>query len=154
MCVFNWISQWNFHSFNIWNLSNIFLLLNGERSFQSYYKYAFSKSLQVYLKLVICTVNYSSALRFILSVTLWQTFGFCLLWTSPTFASIFSRSLLSILLMLAYMGTVIGILLNILIAQMSTTFTQAKKVARLEYDVDRILQLTRMERFPFSVCYW
>ena len=43
------------------------------------------------------------------------------------------------------------ILLNILIAQMSTTYTQAKKVARLEYDVDRILQLTRMERFPFLV---
>ncbi|PFX12860.1 hypothetical protein AWC38_SpisGene23112 [Stylophora pistillata] len=33
--------------------------------------------------------------------------------------------------------------------KMSTTYTQAKKVARLEYDVDRILQLTRMERFPF-----
>ncbi|XP_066015274.1 transient receptor potential cation channel subfamily V member 4-like isoform X3 [Pocillopora verrucosa] len=56
---------------------------------------------------------------------------------------------LSILLMMAYMGIVIVILLNILIAQMSTTYTQAKKVARLEYDVDRILQLTRMERFPF-----
>ncbi|PFX11636.1 hypothetical protein AWC38_SpisGene24550 [Stylophora pistillata] len=35
------------------------------------------------------------------------------------------------------------------LAQMSTTYIQAKKVARLEYDVDRILQLTRMERFPF-----
>nr|XP_058942043.1 uncharacterized protein LOC131770347 [Pocillopora verrucosa] len=56
---------------------------------------------------------------------------------------------LSILLMLAYMGTVLVILLNILIAQMSTTYIQAKKVARVEYDVDRILQLTRMERFPF-----
>lgn len=55
---------------------------------------------------------------------------------------------LSILLMLAYMGTVIVILLNILIAQMSTTYTQAKRVARLEYDVDRILLLTRMEGFP------
>ncbi|PFX14915.1 hypothetical protein AWC38_SpisGene20899 [Stylophora pistillata] len=55
---------------------------------------------------------------------------------------------LSILLMLAYMGTVIVILLNILIAQMSTTYIQAKKVAHLEYDVDRILHLTRMERFP------
>ena len=53
--------------------------------------------------------------------------------------------------MIAYMGTVTVILLNILIAQMSTTYTQAKKVARLEYDVDRILQLTRMERFPFLV---
>ena len=53
--------------------------------------------------------------------------------------------------MMAYMGTVIVILLNILVAQMSTTYSQAKKVARLEYDVDRILQLTRMERFPFLV---
>ncbi|CAH3129400.1 unnamed protein product, partial [Pocillopora meandrina] len=56
---------------------------------------------------------------------------------------------LSVLLMMAYMGTVTVILLNILVAQMSTTYTQAKKVAHLEYDVDRILQLTRMERFPF-----
>ena len=53
--------------------------------------------------------------------------------------------------MLSYMGTVIVILLNILIAQMSTTYTQAKRVARLEYDVDRILLLTRMERFPLLV---
>ncbi|XP_022809425.1 uncharacterized protein LOC111346401 [Stylophora pistillata] len=56
---------------------------------------------------------------------------------------------LSVLLMMAYMGIVTLILLNILIAQMSTTYTQAKKVARLEYDVDRILQLSRMEGFPF-----
>ena len=41
------------------------------------------------------------------------------------------------------MGTVIVFFLNILIAQMSTDYIQAKKVARLEYDVDRILQLTR-----------
>ena len=54
--------------------------------------------------------------------------------------------------MLAYMGTVLVILLNILIAQMSTTYTQAKRVARLEYDVDRILLLTRMERFSLLVC--
>ncbi|PFX11701.1 hypothetical protein AWC38_SpisGene24471, partial [Stylophora pistillata] len=59
------------------------------------------------------------------------------------------RVWLSILLMMAYMGIVTVILLSILIAQMSTTYTQAKKVARLEYDVDRILQLTRMERFHF-----
>ena len=51
------------------------------------------------------------------------------------------------------MGTVIVILLNILIAQMSTTYTQAKRVARLEYDVDRILLLTRMERFPLLVSH-
>ena len=53
--------------------------------------------------------------------------------------------------MMAYMGIVIVILLNILIAQMSTTYSKARNVARLEYDVDRILQLTRMERFPFLV---
>ena len=53
--------------------------------------------------------------------------------------------------MMSYMGTVTVILLNILVAQMSTTYTQARKVARLEYDVDRILQLTRMEGFPFLV---
>ena len=53
--------------------------------------------------------------------------------------------------MMSYMGTETVILLNILVAQMSTTYTQARKVARLEYDVDRILQLTRMERFPFLV---
>ena len=54
--------------------------------------------------------------------------------------------------MLAYTGTVLVILLNILIAQMSTTYTQAKRVARLEYDVDRILLLTRMERCSLLVC--
>jgi len=59
---------------------------------------------------------------------------------------------LSILLMLAYMGTVLVILLNILIAQMSTTYTQAKRVARVEYDVDRILLLSRMERCSLLVC--
>ena len=53
---------------------------------------------------------------------------------------------------MVYMGTVTVILFNILIAQMSTTYTQAKKVARLEYDVDRILQLTPIERIPFLVC--
>ena len=54
--------------------------------------------------------------------------------------------------MIAYMGTVLVILLNILIAQMSTTYTQAKRVARLEYDVDRILLLTRMESCSLLVC--
>ncbi|XP_022807165.1 uncharacterized protein LOC111344220 [Stylophora pistillata] len=67
----------------------------------------------------------------------------------PFVADYSSFNWLSMLLMLMYMGTVLVILLNILIAQMSTTYIQAKKVARLEYDVDRILQLTRMERFPF-----
>ena len=65
---------------------------------------------------------------------------------------VYLHSWLSILLMLTYMGTVIVILLNILIAQMSTTYAQAR-VARLEYDVDRILLLTRMERFPLLVSH-
>ena len=73
---------------------------------------------------------------------------------NSTILYFFFCSWLSILLMLSYMGTVIVILLNILIAQMSTTYTQAKKVARLEYDVDRISLLTRMERFPFLVSKW
>ena len=73
---------------------------------------------------------------------------------SQSLVYILCYSWLSILLMLAYMGTVLVILLNILIAQMSTTYIQAKKVARVEYDVDRILQLTRMERFPFLVCFF
>lgn len=67
----------------------------------------------------------------------------------PIAADYSNLNWLSILLMMTYMGTVIVILFNILIAQMSTTYTQAKKVARLEYDADGILQLTRMERFPF-----
>ena len=45
--------------------------------------------------------------------------------------------------MLLYTGTVTVILLNILKAQMNTTYFQAKKVARVEYDVDGISQLTR-----------
>lgn len=49
------------------------------------------------------------------------------------------------------MGTVIVVLLNILIAQLSTTYAQAKNVAKLEYDVDRMLLLTRMENYPFLV---
>ena len=73
---------------------------------------------------------------------------------SQSLVYILCYSWLSILLMLAYMGTVLVILLNILIAQMSTAYIQAKKVARVEYDVDRILQLTRMERFPFLVCFF
>ena len=53
--------------------------------------------------------------------------------------------------MLTYMGTVIVVLINVLIAQLSSTYDQAKKVAKLQYDVDRILLLTRMEGYPFLV---
>lgn len=61
------------------------------------------------------------------------------------------RRWLSILLMLTYMGTVIVVLINILIAQLSSTYGQAKKVAKLQYDVDRILLLSRMEGYPLLV---
>ncbi|PFX19708.1 Retrovirus-related Pol polyprotein from transposon 17.6 [Stylophora pistillata] len=74
--------------------------------------------------------------------------GFRTLTEQRPIAEYYSIDCLSILLMMMYMGTVSVILLNILITQMSTTYIQAKKVARLEYDVDRILQLTRMERYP------
>ena len=49
------------------------------------------------------------------------------------------------------METMIVILFNTLIAQLSTTYIQAMKVDRLEYDVDRLFQLTRIctERFLF-----
>ena len=53
--------------------------------------------------------------------------------------------------MLTYMGTVIVVLINILIAQLSSTYEQAKKVAKLQYDVDRILLLSRMEAYPLLV---
>ena len=89
---------------------------------------------------------------FFTSRRIWLFVYYSSLPITNNFLICFSCSWLSILVMLAYMGTVIVILLNILIAQMSTTYIQAKKVARLEYDVDRILQLTRMERFPFLVC--
>ncbi|CAH3115600.1 hypothetical protein pdam_00022810, partial [Pocillopora damicornis] len=49
------------------------------------------------------------------------------------------------------METMIVILFSILIAQLSKTYIQAMKVDRLEYDVDRLFQLTRIctERFLF-----
>ena len=62
-----------------------------------------------------------------------------------------SHRWLPTLLILAYMGTVIVVLLNILIAQMSDTYAQAKRVARLQYDVDRIALINRMETLPFFV---
>ena len=45
---------------------------------------------------------------------------------------------------------VVVILLNILIAQMSSTYSEAKKTARLQYDVDRMLIITRLEHSRFQ----
>lgn len=47
------------------------------------------------------------------------------------------------------MMAVVVILLNILIAQISSTYCEAKKNARLQYDVDRMLIITRLEHSRF-----
>ena len=99
---------------------------------------AFNKKLGwIWLGLLRCMISTAYAFVSCSLVEVCDYFFFC--------------SWLSVLLIMAYMGTVTVILLNILVAQMSTTYSQAKKVARLEYDADRILQLTRMERLPFLV---
>ena len=54
------------------------------------------------------------------------------------------------LVILLYMVAVVVILLNILIAQMSSTYSEAKKTARLQYDVDRMLIITRLEHSRFQ----
>lgn len=51
--------------------------------------------------------------------------------------------------LLIYMTAVVVILLNILIAQMSSTYTKAKKTAKLQYDADRMLIITRLEHSRF-----
>ena len=63
-------------------------------------------------------------------------------------------SWLSILLIVAYMGMVVVILLNILIAQLSYTYAEAKKTAKLQYAVDRMFIVSRLEtsRFARFVC--
>jgi hypothetical protein len=48
------------------------------------------------------------------------------------------------------MAMVIVILLNILIAQLSYTYAEAKKMAKLQYDIDRVLIVTRLEHSRFS----
>ncbi|XP_027051176.1 uncharacterized protein LOC113678493, partial [Pocillopora damicornis] len=54
-------------------------------------------------------------------------------------------SWLSILILLAYMAMVIVILLNILIAQLSYTYSEAKKTAKLQYAIDTMFIVTRLE---------
>ena len=56
---------------------------------------------------------------------------------------------LPVTVILIYMTAVVVILLNILIAQMSSTYSIAKKTARLQYDVDRMLIITRLEHSRF-----
>lgn len=62
---------------------------------------------------------------------------------------LFVVSWLSILILLAYMAMVIVILLNILIAQMSYTYSEAKKTAKLQYAIDTMFIVTRLEYSRF-----
>ena len=58
-----------------------------------------------------------------------------------------------ILILLAYMGVVIVVLLNVLIAQLSYTYSEAKKTAKLQYAADSMRIVARYEysRFPILV---
>lgn len=60
---------------------------------------------------------------------------------------------MTILILLSYMGIVIVILLNVLIAQLSYTYSEAKKIAKVQYTVDTMRIVTRLEysRFAFWV---
>ncbi|XP_048580356.1 uncharacterized protein LOC5510674 isoform X2 [Nematostella vectensis] len=57
---------------------------------------------------------------------------------------------LSVLIILVYMAMVVVILLNILIAQLSYTYAEAKKMAKLQYDIDRVLIVTKLEHSRFA----
>ena len=48
------------------------------------------------------------------------------------------------------MGVVIVILLNVLIAQLSYTYSEAKKIAKLQYAADVIRNVTRLEYSRFK----
>ena len=48
------------------------------------------------------------------------------------------------------MGMVVVILLNILIAQLSYTYAEAKKTAKLQYAVDRMFIVSRLETSRFA----
>lgn len=64
-------------------------------------------------------------------------------------------SWLVILILLAYMALVIVVLLNILIAQLSYTYSEAKKTAKLQYAIDAMFIVTRLEysRLARWVCF-
>ena len=65
-------------------------------------------------------------------------------------------SWLAILVLLAYMAMVVVILLNVLIAQLSFTYSEAKNNAKLQYAIDRMFIVTRLEhsRFASFVSVW
>lgn len=59
-------------------------------------------------------------------------------------------SWLAILILLAYMAMVVVILLNVLIAQLSYTYSEAKRNAKLQYAIDRMRIVTRLEHSRFA----
>ncbi len=66
---------------------------------------------------------------------------------------LFFRSAFVIVIILASMLTIIVFLLNILIAQLSSTYESQLEMAQLEFDIDKALFVTRLEnsRFKFRV---
>ena len=60
-------------------------------------------------------------------------------------------SWLTILVLLVYTGLVIVVLLNVLIAQLSYTYSEAKNNAKLQYSIDRMSIIARIEQWPFFV---
>ena len=57
---------------------------------------------------------------------------------------------MAILILLAYMAMVVVILLNVLIAQLSYTYSEAKRNAKLQYAIDRMRIVTRLEHSRFA----
>ncbi|XP_068727782.1 transient receptor potential cation channel subfamily V member 5-like [Montipora capricornis] len=57
---------------------------------------------------------------------------------------------LAILIILAYMALVTVILLNVLVAQLSYTYSEAKSNAKLQFAIDRIVIVTRLEHSRFQ----
>ena len=54
-----------------------------------------------------------------------------------------------VLLIILHMGCVMVILLNILIAQLSNTYTSAEENAMLQYDIDKTIFLAKLENSRF-----
>ena len=74
---------------------------------------------------------------------------FSFLFIAPCFPFL-SHSWLAVLIILAYMAMVIVILLNVLIAQLSYTHSEAKNNAKLQYAIDRIVIVRRIEFSRFA----
>ena len=57
---YNWIKWWNFHSFNIWILSNNFLVVKGRAKFSVLLQIRFWWIFPSQVNLDICTVSYTT----------------------------------------------------------------------------------------------